>query len=606
MAGSHDFPDTFKDSAAPPIAAPSATAQRRLEALLSTIKPPSSRYGRPVPKCWVPMQDQPLRHPRKLRVVTIGAAISAMNMAYEIQYGYEKLGTQEEGTRGKLEDVVEHCIYESNMEIGGTWLVNTYPGVACDVPAHIYTFPFEPNPDWSAFYAGGKEIHNYFMGAVKKHRLDRDVKTCHKVVHAKFEEYEGIWNLKVDHNGHVFNDWCNVLVSATGFLSHWKWPEIPGLQDFKGLKVHSAAWDESYDFAKKKIAMIGNGSSAIQIMPELAKSAKHVTNFIRNPTWITPGLGSSVIDGKVNKAYSEEERRVFREDASKLNKHRKEIQHGSNKAFAMFEKESEAQIAAVKATSQMMLDRLGGNKDLAASLTPDWEVGCRRATPGPGYLEAFTQANVSLFTTPISRIDATGIITEDGTHHAFDVIVCATGFDVSHRPPFPIIGLNDINLADYWREEPLAYLSLACPYMPNFFLFSGPNAPVGHGSLMAVLSWIAQYIGQWASKIAKEDIKYVSPDPQATEEFNTYGDEIMERLVWSGGCRSWYKNNRVDGRVTAIWQGSAMGFREVVEKLRPEDFSIVYRTRNRFRWMGNGRTKIEGTPGADLAFYLKK
>ena len=173
------------------------------------------------------------------------------------------------------------------------------------------------------------------MQAVKKHGLDRDVKTSHKVVDARFDEHEGIWNLKVEHRGHVFEDWCNVLVSATGFLSHWKWPEIPGLHDFKGLKVHSAAWDESYDYSKKKIAMVGNGSSAIQIMPELAKNAKHVTNFIRNPTWITPGLGSSVIDGKVNKIYSEEEKKAFRDDPGKLNKYRKEIQHGSNRAFAM-------------------------------------------------------------------------------------------------------------------------------------------------------------------------------------------------------------------------------------------------------------------------------
>lgn len=139
MAGSHDFPNILKDSAAPSIESPSPTAQRRLEALLSSIEPPKTRYGRPVPECWVPVKEQPLRHPRKLRVVTIGAAISAMNMAYEIQYGYENLGTDQEGARGKLEDVVEHCIYESNKEIGGTWLVNTYPGVACDVPAHIYT-----------------------------------------------------------------------------------------------------------------------------------------------------------------------------------------------------------------------------------------------------------------------------------------------------------------------------------------------------------------------------------------------------------------------------------------------------------------------------------
>jgi hypothetical protein len=152
MAGSHAPPDLPKDSVPPPIEPPSPTAQRRLDALLNTIQPPTSRYGRPVPECWVPMQDRPLHHPRKLRVVTIGAAISAMNMAYEIQYGYDKLGTTEEGTRGVLEDIVEHCIYESNAEIGGTWLVNRYPGVACDVPAHIYTCKFaclcsNPNSD---------------------------------------------------------------------------------------------------------------------------------------------------------------------------------------------------------------------------------------------------------------------------------------------------------------------------------------------------------------------------------------------------------------------------------------------------------------------------
>jgi cation diffusion facilitator CzcD-associated flavoprotein CzcO len=172
---------------------------------------------------------------------------------------------------------------------------------------------------------------------VKKYNLDRDVKTSHRIVHAQFDPQEGIWNLKV-HNSRsnqTFDDWCNCLVSATGFLSHWKWPEIPGIHQFKGLKVHSAAWDEEYDYSGKRIAMIGNGSSAIQIMPELAKNAKHVANFIRNPTWITPGLGSAVIDGQINKTYSEEEKRKFQEDPRELNKHRKEIQHGSNKAFAM-------------------------------------------------------------------------------------------------------------------------------------------------------------------------------------------------------------------------------------------------------------------------------
>ncbi|KAF2706653.1 FAD/NAD(P)-binding domain-containing protein [Pleomassaria siparia CBS 279.74] len=595
MAFSYKAPTISpSQSSTPDIAPPSRTYQKDLDQYLDSIQPPPTRYGHPVPPCWVPLQDQPVRHPRKLRMVTIGGGISAMNLAYMVQH--EK----------KLDDIVECRIYEKDPVLGGTWAVNTYPGVACDVPAHIYTFPFEPNPDWSAFYAGGQEIHDYFMRTVKKYKLDRDVKTDHKIVHAQFDDYEGIWNLQVQHKDEIFHDWCNILVSATGFLSHWKWPDIKGLHDFGALKVHSAAWDERYDYAGKKIAMIGNGSSAIQIMPELAKKAAHVTNFIRHPTWITPGLGSAVIDGKVNKIYSEEEKTRFREDAKELNKHRKEIQGGSNKAFAMFVKDSGAQRAAFKSTSEMMLQRLGGDKHLAGKLTPDWEVGCRRVTPGPGYLEAFTQSNVSLVTDAISHIDSTGLVTKDGTHHDLDVIVCATGFDVSHRPPFPLIGLNGIDLADQWKDEPLSYLSLAAPNFPNMFFFSGPNAPVGHGSLMAGLGWSSAYMCDWLTKISTEDIRHVTPTQEATEEFNVYGDEIMQGLVWSGGCRSWYKNNRVDGRVTAVWPGSAICYKEVIDGLRPEDFNIVYRARNRWRWMGSGRTAIEGVDGADLAFYLEK
>ncbi|KAF2661447.1 FAD/NAD(P)-binding domain-containing protein [Lophiostoma macrostomum CBS 122681] len=534
-------------------------------------------------------------HPRKLRMVTIGGGISAMNLAHMLMH--EK----------KMDDVVEHVIYEANEVLGGTWWVNKYPGVACDVPAHIYTFPFEPNPDWSAFYASGSEIHDYFMRTVKKYNLDRDVKLSHRIVGATFDEYEGIWNLRVEHDGRVFDDWCNILISATGFLSSWSWPDIPGLEDFKGLKAHSAAWDTSYDYSNKRIAMVGNGSSAIQIMPELAKiEGTEIVNFVRSPTWITPGLGSAVIDGQTNKVYSEEEKREFREKPEKLKAYRKAIQHGSNEAFAMFEKDSDAQKAAFNATSKMMLDRLGGNTELAAKLTPTWEVGCRRVTPGPSYLESFLRPNVSLTTSPISHITRTGITTHDATHHPFDAIICATGFNVSHRPAFPLVGLNGTSLSAQWSEEPLAYLSICAPNFPNYFMFGGPNAPVGHGSLMAALGWTAEYICRWVRKMCEEDVKWVCVTERATQELNAYADEVMQGLVWSGGCRSWYKKGRVEGRVTAVWGGSAVGFKEVTDVLRPEDFRIEYRTKNRFRWMGSGKTKIEGEPGADLAFYLKK
>jgi cation diffusion facilitator CzcD-associated flavoprotein CzcO len=556
---------------------------------------PPLRYGQPLPKEWIPLYRKPMRTPtRKLRVVIIGAGLSAMSLAHKFQHEHQ------------LGDILDHTIYEAQDSVGGTWYVNVYPGVACDVPAHIYTFPFEPNPDWSAYYASGGEILEYFNRTVAKYDLARDVKCSHRVESAIFNEQKGKWELQVRNKEQVIHDECDVLISATGFLSHWRWPRIPGLHDFEGNLCHSAVWDTDYDFAGKNVAVIGNGSSAIQIVPQLVEKAKHLTNFVRSPTYITPGLGSAVIGGKTQHIYTEEEKQRFREDPNALREYRKKIQAGSNRSFDMFVKNSSAQVQARRHTAAMMKKRLNDNEDLAQKLTPEWEVGCRRATPGPGYLEAFTHDNVSLVTSPIRQIEETGIRTEDGTLHPFDAIVCATGFDVSHRPPWPLIGLNGLSLSEAWKDEPASYLSLAAAQFPNFFMFAGPNAPVGHGSLMAGLGWSADWMCQWLRKIAAEDIKYIVPKQTAVDEFNAYANEIMQTLVWSGGCQSWYKNHRVDGKVTAVWAGSIIGYKEMVDAIRPEDFEIVYRTRNRFRFMGNGRTKREYDPGADLAFYLEK
>jgi cation diffusion facilitator CzcD-associated flavoprotein CzcO len=354
----------------------------------------------------------------------------------------------------------------------------------------------------------------------------------------------------------IVEDECDILVSAVGFLSKWKWPDIPGLHDFKGQLMHSASWDNSFDSKGKRIGVIGNGSSAIQIIPKVVEKAQSLTNFIRNPTYITPGLGSGAIGGKTQYYYTEEEKKKFRDHPEELNAYRKKIQAASNRAFDMFVKGSEAQEQGKKATQDQMREKLGGDADLAAKLTPDYgkmeieqqeacstdgmcaEVGCRRATPGPGYLEAFKRDNVSLVTGAIQSIEPAGIRTKDGILHEFDTIVCATGFDVSHRPPFPLVGRNGLSLAQAWEKEPLSYLSLCASQFPNFFTFSGPNSPTGHGSLMAGLGWSANYICQWAKKIADEDIKSIDVKQEVQDEFNAYSDEIMQTLAWSGGCQS--------------------------------------------------------------------
>jgi cation diffusion facilitator CzcD-associated flavoprotein CzcO len=182
----------------------------------------------------------------------------------------------------------------------------------------------------------------------------------------------------------------------------------------------------------------------------------------------------------------------------------------------------------------------------------------RRVTPGDGYLEAFTLPNVHLTNSTIISIDETGINTEDGLHHDLNVIVTATGFDVSQIPPYPVVGRNNVSLQSKWEHEPESYLSLACPDMPNYFIFTGPNATVGHGSLIQSISWSANWMIQWLVKMAREDIANVTPKQDVVDEFVRYGDQIHKTLTWTGACRSWYKANRVDGRVTATFAGSAI------------------------------------------------
>lgn len=337
---------------------------------------PPERYGEPLPPKWIPLYMKPLRTPtRKPRIACIGSGISAMNLAYKLYYEW----------KDTLGDITELVIYEANEDIGGTWLVNTYPGVACDVPAHIYTFPFEPNPNWSAFYASGGEILEYFKNTVAKYQLDRDVKCGHRVSHAQWNEDEGKWHLEIDTKEGVVEDTCDIFVSAVGFLSKWRWPSIPGLHDFKGDLMHSASWDSSFDSTDKRLGVIGNGSSAIQIIPQVVEKAAHLTNFIRHPTYITAGLGAGVIGGKTQYYYTEEEKRTFREDPAELKAHRKKIQEGSNRAFDMFVKKSEAQVVGRKVTADQMKEKLGDDEGLARKLTPNYEVGCRRATPGRTY-----------------------------------------------------------------------------------------------------------------------------------------------------------------------------------------------------------------------------
>jgi cation diffusion facilitator CzcD-associated flavoprotein CzcO len=443
---------------------------------------------------------------------------------------------------------------------------------------------------------------------VKKWNLDRNVQYNTRVTSANWIEEISQWKISVSHQNQERDEYADLLISARGFLSTWHWPKIPGLDSFKGLKIHSAAWDHRYDYSRKRIGVIGNGSSGIQILPSMAKLPDtQVTSFQRGPTWVfsrmTPAQLVGSDDPSYNPEYREEDKQRF-EKPEEMKKYRKIVQGGINKAFRMFVKDSQENVSATNFAIEQMSKKLNYDKDLCEKLIPKWELGCRRITPGDGYLEAFTQPNVSLTNSPITAIEPQGIRTEDGKLHELDVIICATGFDISQIPPYPIVGRSNTTLEEKWKEEPESYLSLACPDFPNYFIFTGPNATVGHGSLIQSMSWTADYFVKWMRKMSAESISSIAPKQEVVDEFVRYGDQIHKTLTWTGGCRSWYKGNRVDGRVTATFAGSAILYHQLVKEIRPEDFEIRYRERNRWVMLGNGFTQYELDEGADLAYYV--
>ncbi|KAB5576482.1 hypothetical protein GE09DRAFT_1053840 [Coniochaeta sp. 2T2.1] len=529
---------------------------------------------------WVPILEKHVYAPRKLRMMCIGAGYAGLMLAYHLR---------DTG----MEEFIDLKIYEKNHDVGGTWLENRYPGVACDVPAHIYTFSFEPNPDWTSFYAKGPEIWEYIKRTTIKYDLDRDVQFDTPVKSAIWDDRAKKWKLKAECDGKIIQDEADILVNGSGILNKWRWPDIEGLHSFKGELLHSARWDESCNWDGKKVGIIGNGSSAIQIVPKMQERAKKLVNYTRSPTWISSNYASQYTKDGKNFTYTEEQKRELREKPKELLKIRRSIEHGFNQFFYALLNDSPQQVAVHKTLSKMMLDRLNGRQSLIEKLVPEWKVGCRRLTPGDGFLEALQEPNTRCDFDPIIRVTEEGIETAKGVEE-FDIIIAATGFDVSFKPSFELIGANGKRLDREWADNPEVYFGTCAPGMPNYFIFNGPNCPVGHGSLLAVMEWTAQYM-----------LNAVVVKDRAVRDYNEYSQEDLKRTVWTSGCRSWYKNGKTDGKVTAMYAGSILHYKEILENIRGEDFDIDYNSRNSFRFMGNGLTGREER-NEDLAFYVYK
>lgn len=252
-----------------------------------------------------------------------------------------------------------------------------------------------------------------------------------------------------------------------------------------------------------------------------------------------------------------------------------------------------------------MAEKLHHDSELCAKLIPTWGLGCRRITPAEGYLESFSKPNVQLVLDTVTAVKQNSVITASGQSFEVDVIVCATGFDVTWTPQWRMIGRDQVNLNQEWAVDPKSYISVGAANMPNYFIFLGPNAVVTHGSLIESINWTADYILKWLHKVVIEDIKSITPKAAAIDEFIEKGNEIHKTLIWTDSCSSWFKRNTLNGRVTAGFAGSALLFRHLIQDIRPEDFEIEYRQSNRWSFLGNGFTSYELNPENNLSWYIE-
>ncbi|KAK6345752.1 hypothetical protein TWF718_007659 [Orbilia javanica] len=547
----------------------------------------------------VTLEQRSVDEARPIKVIVMGAGLSGIIAGIRLPQRIENI------------DLV---IYEKNPEVGGTWYENRYPGVACDIPSHSYQASFEPNPSWSGFYAPGAEIGEYWKHVARKYGVYRYLKVNRKVLEAKFDETRSKWTLKIQKldtpDQEVFEDEADVLFGCIGALNEWKWPEIKGLHDFKGKLLHSANWDDEYDYAGKEVAVIGTGSSAIQIVPAMQKVVKKLDQYARGQTWIATPFAGEFAEAKnldrKDYSFSEEDIERFKNDPEHFYAYRRELEHVLNSVHTLTMRGSDLQKGALEFFTENMKKKLAAKPEIFKSLVPPFPPACRRLTPGPGYLEALVQENVNFISDQISHVTSDGLVTADGTARSVDAIVCATGFDTTWTKRFPIIGRSGKLLSERWKDHPDTYLSIAVDGFPNYFMSLGPNSAVGTGSLSIVLEREVDYVCWAVQKMQRDNIKTIEAKVSSVRNFQNYCDAYFPGTVYSMKCRSWYKGGTYDGKVIALWPGSTLHAEKVLSNPRWEDWEYEYVNESEHGWLGNGWAMAEVNPDGDRAHYLKR
>ncbi|MFE4870969.1 flavin-containing monooxygenase [Streptomyces sp. NPDC056682] len=474
--------------------------------------------------------------------------------------GFGGLGA---AVRLRREGITDFVVLERAGSVGGTWRDNSYPGCACDVPSHLYSFSFAPNPDWPRTFSGQRHIRAYLDHVADTFGLRPHIRLDHEVTVMRWDAEQLWWKIETA-NGAVLT--ADVVVSATGPLSDPKTPDIPGLADFPGQVFHSARWDHDYDLRGKRVAMIGTGASAIQIVPAIQPRVDRLTLFQRTPPWVMP---------RMDRAITGVERWLHRQ-LPFTGAARRQLLWGVRELQVSAFTKRPNELGLVESLAKANMARAIKDPALRAKLTPDYRIGCKRILLSSTYYPALAEPNVDVVASGLAEVRGSTLVAADGTETEVDAIIFGTGFHVTDMPIADrVVGADGHTLADAWKGGMQSLRGATAAGFPNWMTIIGPNTGLGNSSMILMiesqLSYMADYLRQLnvlGGKVA------LAARPSAVGAWNRRVQERMKRTVWNtGGCTSWYLD--ASGRNTTIWPGTTSEFRRATREVDLGEYEVV-------------------------------
>jgi cation diffusion facilitator CzcD-associated flavoprotein CzcO len=486
----------------------------------------------------------------RFRIGILGAGFGGLGMAIKL----------------KQAGIHDFVVWERDSDVGGTWWANSYPGCQCDIPSHLYSFSFAPNPNWSRTYPLQPELKRYLRECTERHGLGSHIRLNCEVTGAEWDEDAGVWQVDTAHGRFT----VDLLIAAPGFLSEPSTPALPGLEDFEGESFHTARWNHEHDLTGRRVAVIGTGASAIQTVPQIQPIVEHLALFQRTPPWVMPHRDRPITDF---------ERRLYHRFPALQRAVRQTVYFTREMLVPGFVYRPKLMRIPQRA-AQRHLERNVPDPDLRARLTPNYSFGCKRVLPSNLWYPAITQPNVSVITDGIREVRPNGIETTTGDLHEVDTIVFATGFHVTDARFAQIVrGRDGVLMSELWNGSPQAYRGTAVAGFPNLFIITGPNTGLGHNSLVYMIEAQLDYLMDAIRVIDQRGATRVEVRQSAQDAYNRDLQSRMGGTVWnSGGCSSWYLD--ANGKNTTIWPDFTWRYRRMTRRFDASSYELTTSARS--------------------------